>query len=143
MKVLIDTNIVLDVLLNRMPFVDKSRRIFEAAESGMIEAYLTSNSVTDIVYILRKAYRLEEIRTSLLTMFGFIRILNVGASDILNALKSNIPDFEDAVIMQCARHADMDFIVSRNKADFINTSVPCLSVEEWVQLISTENRTQS
>ena len=76
MKVLIDTNIILDVLLNRRPFVEKSVKVFEAAEKRKVEAFVTSNSVTDIVYILRKAYSMEEIRANLLIMFGFIKILN-------------------------------------------------------------------
>ena len=56
MKVLIDTNLVLDLLLNRKPFVAKAVKVFEQAEKGSIEAYLTANAVTDIIYILRKAY---------------------------------------------------------------------------------------
>ena len=56
MKVLIDTNLVLDLLLKRKPFVAKAVQVFMQAEKGHIEAYLTANSVTDLVYILRKAY---------------------------------------------------------------------------------------
>lgn len=133
MKVLIDTNIILDVLLNRRPFVEKSVKVFEAAEKRKVEAFVTSNSVTDIVYILRKAYSMEEIRANLLIMFGFIKILNVGANDIINALKTDVTDFEDAVIIQCARQADMSLIITRNIKHFKDSAVKCLTIDEWVK----------
>lgn len=118
MRILIDTNVVLDVLLNRKPFCSHSASIFKLAEKGCIEAFLTSNSVTDIVYILRKTYNKETIKENLLTMFGFIKILNVSASDILNAFEINAGDFEDAVIIQCAIRIKADLIVTRNPDDF-------------------------
>ncbi|MCW3489760.1 type II toxin-antitoxin system VapC family toxin [Dethiobacter alkaliphilus] len=131
MKILIDTNIILDVLLNRQPFVEKSARLFELAEKEKLEAFITSNSVTDIVYILRKAYGMEEIRNYLLIMFSFIKILNVAANDVVSALKMDVKDFEDAIIMQCAKQNGMDIIVSRNKKDFAGSPVKCLTVDEW------------
>jgi predicted nucleic acid-binding protein len=133
MKVLIDTNLVLDLLLNRTPFVANAVKIFEQAEKGFIEAYLTANSVTDIVYILRKAYSSDQIRNHLQNMFGFIKIMNVTASDIFGALKLDLPDFEDAVLMQCAKAVGVDFIVTRNNKDFIDCPVACLSIEEWIE----------
>jgi predicted nucleic acid-binding protein len=133
MKVLIDTNLVLDLLLNRKPFVLKAVKVFEQAEKGHIEAYLTANSVTDIVYILRKAYSGDQIREHLQNMFGFIKILSVTASDIFGAFKLAMPDYEDALLVQCAKAGGIDFIVTRNKKDFQDCPVECLSLEEWVK----------
>jgi predicted nucleic acid-binding protein len=133
MKVLIDTNLVLDLLLNRAPFVANAVKVFEQAEKGCIEAYLTANSVTDIVYILRKAYSNDLIREHLQNMFGFIKIMSVTASDIFGAFKFDIPDFEDALLMQCAKAGHIDYIVTRNKKDFQDCPVGCLSLEEWVE----------
>ncbi len=132
MKVLIDTNLVLDLLLNRKPFVDMAVKVFEHAEKGHIEAYLTANSVTDIVYILRKAYSVDEIREHLQAMFGFIKIMSVTASDIIGAFKLAHPDYEDALLMQCAKAGGVDYVVTRNKKDFLECPVESLSVEEWV-----------
>jgi predicted nucleic acid-binding protein len=134
MKILIDTNIILDVLLGREPFVEKSVRVFEYAEKGRVEAFITSNSVADIVYILRKAYSIEAIRDKLLIMFGFIKIISVTANDIINALKMDVPDFEDAIIMQCAKQSNLDLILTRHKKDFKESPVRCLTVEEWIKL---------
>jgi predicted nucleic acid-binding protein len=135
MRVLIDTNIVLDVLLNRKPFSDYSAAIFKYAEQGRIKAFLTSNSVTDIVYILRKSYNMDVIRDNMMIMFGFIKILNVSSGDILKALDSNANDFEDAVIIQCASRMKADYIVTRNPKDFKSSSVRAVAAEEFVSMI--------
>jgi predicted nucleic acid-binding protein len=132
MKILIDTNIILDVLLNRQPFVNTSVKIFEHAEKGKIEAFITANAVTDIVYLLRKAYSMDEIKKNLLIMFDFIKIMSVTSSEIINALRQGAPDFEDAVAMQCAKQGGLDLIVTRNKKDFEDSPVKCVTVEEWL-----------
>ena len=133
MKVLIDTNIVLDVLLNRKPFVEDAVKAFRQAEKGQIEAYIAASSVTDLVYILRKAYSLNEIKTHLKEMFQFIKIAGITPSMISSALYKDAPDFEDAVMMECARQSGMEMIITRNKTDFKNSDVPCISLEEWVK----------
>jgi predicted nucleic acid-binding protein len=133
MKMLIDTNLVLDLLLNRKPFVVNAVKVFEQAEKGDIEAYLTANSVTDIVYILRKAYSGDQIREHLQNMFVFIKIIRVTASDIFGAFKLDIPDYEDALLMQCAKAGGLECIITRNKKDFRDCPVECLSLEEWVE----------
>ncbi len=135
MRVMIDTNIVLDLLLKRESFVDDAVTIFKHAEKGRIEAYITANSVTDIVYILRKVYRREEIREHLLKLFGLIKVLSVTASDINGALNLDVHDFEDALVIQCSKNAGMDVIVTRNKKDFTNSPVKCLTAEELIASI--------
>lgn len=140
MKILIDTNIVLDVLMNRKPFSKHSSEIFKHAEQGHIEAFLTSNSVTDIVYILRKTYDKEIIKNNLLIMFRFIKILNVSSSDILNAFNINASDFEDAVIMQCANRIKADYIVTRNPDDFKMSLVKHKTAEELAGILQTSKQ---
>ncbi len=134
MRVLIDTNIVMDVLLDREPFGKYSAGVFKLAEQGKIEAFLTANSVTDIVYILRKTYEKETIKKNLLTMFSFIKILNVSARDIISAFDISSNDYEDAVIMQCASRIKADFIVTRNPGDFKASSVKHITAEDFLSL---------
>lgn len=133
MRALIDTNIVLDVILNRKPFVEDAVKVFKQAEKGQIEAYITASSVTDLVYILKKAYSLTEIKTHLKEMFQFIKINGITPGMITSALDKDAPDFEDAVMMECARQSGMEIIITRNKPDFKNSDVPCISLEEWAK----------
>lgn len=132
MKVMIDTNVILDVLLKREPFVDNAVKLFEQAEKNLVETSITANSVTDIIYILRKAYSLAEIKKHLQKMFVFIKIASVTAGDIKSALKFDIPDFENALLMQCAKRTEADLIITRNKKDFEKSPVDCLNIDEWV-----------
>ncbi len=118
---------------DRKPFVANAVKVFEQAEKSHIEAYLTANTVTDIVYILRKAYSGEQIREHLQNMFGFIKIMNVTASDIFGAFKLDMPDYEDSLLVQCAKVGGVDLIVTRNKQDYHDCPVECLSPEEWVE----------
>jgi len=133
MKVMIDTNIVLDLLLNRKPFVNDAVVLFAQAEKNRIKAYITANAVTDIVYILRKAYSLADIKEHLQKMFAYINVAGITSSDINNALNLDTPDFEDALLMQCARRHNIDIIVTRNEKDFVNSPVKCININEWVK----------
>ncbi len=133
MKIMIDTNIVLDLLLKRSPFVGDAVKLFEQAEKKRIDAYITANSVTDIVYILRKAYSLTEIKEHLRKLFSFINIAGITPGDVSNALDLNAPDFEDALLMQCARRYEIDIIVTRNKEDFKYSPVKCADIKEWAK----------
>lgn len=132
MKIVIDTNIALDVLLKREPFCIHSAEVFKFAEQRKLEAFLTSNSVTDIVYILTKTYDMSTIKKNLVIMFGFIKILNVSASDIMNAFEINTNDFEDAVIIQCASRIKADYIITRNTNDFKASMVESMTAEKFV-----------
>ena len=137
MKVLIDTNIILDVLLDRKPFSINSAELFKLAEQERIEAYITSNSVTDIVYILRKAYDISTIKENLMIMFGFIKILNVSASDILKAFEIKTNDYEDAVIIQCASRIEANYIITRDTKGFKDSPVSCMTAEQFIYSFSS------
>lgn len=134
MRVVIDTNVVLDLLLDRKPFSESATKLFEEAEKGNITAHLTSNSVTDIVYLIRKAYDMESIKKVLLNMFSFIKVLNVSSSDIINAFSFDTKDYEDAVVMQCAKRIKADYIVTRNARDFKGSKVKIIGADEFVKL---------
>ena len=135
MKILIDTNIILDLLLDRKPYSRHSEELFKFAESGQVKAFLTANSVTDIVYILRKAYDMETIRSNLIIMFEFIKILNVSASDISRAFEIESNDFEDAVVIQCAARIGAEYIITRNKEGFRKSQVKSLTAKDFIELI--------
>ena len=68
MKILIDTNIILDFLLDRVPFIENAIKLMKTIDEGKIQAYITANSITDIVYIARKTFTLDEIRFTVLSL---------------------------------------------------------------------------
>lgn len=134
MKILIDTNIVLDMLLGREPFEKSSTKVFEQAENGKVEAFLTANSITDIVYILRKKYDKEKIRDAVLELMKFIKIVSVTSKDINKAFDYLFTDYEDALQTQCAIKIKADYIVTRNVKDFKNGSVKAITPDKFIEM---------
>ena len=132
MKVLIDTNIILDILLARIPFIVPSVQLVQMIENGQIKAYVTANSITDIVYVARKKFSFVEIRRIILDLLNQINIIGVYREDILEAFNLGFSDFEDALQSACSEKEQIDFIVTRNKKDFTNSKVTALDIADFL-----------
>ncbi len=124
MRVLIDTNVILDVWLARQPFLADSARILSAAEKKKISGVICPTTVTTLHYLVKK-HRGEAKARELLK--GLLRICSVGTfrrSEIDDALGSKIKDFEDAVIEAVALRTGSEIIATRNTEDFKSSRVP-------------------
>lgn len=130
MRVVVDTNVVLDVLLARQPFVAAAGRLFARIEASRIEGLLCATTVTTIDYLLAQALPPRQCRETLRRLLGLFEIAPVNRLVIEEALRSRIPDFEDAVIEQAGRLAGADAIVTRNLRDFRNSSIKALGPDE-------------
>lgn len=115
MNVLLDTNVVIDVLAKRYPFFPEAATIFELDATGDIKIYLTANSLTDIFYLLQKLIGEAKTRENISKLLKLFQILPVDGLDCKVAIKSENPDFEDALIEACAQRSKMDYIVSRDQ----------------------------
>ena len=135
MKVLIDTNVMLDILQRREPFYQLSYGAVRKAIEMETECLFSSSAVTDIFYVLRRALgstliakqKIEEL--SLLVCFT-----DVLGLDIRTALLRNMGDFEDAVIDAVAQRSGADFILTRNVKDFKNSKVPAILPSDFLDL---------
>ena len=135
MKVLIDTNVVLDALAKRPPFYDNAKKIFFLAAKEKINAFITANSVTDIYYLIRKNLgSSEEAKLVLFKLFILFQIIDVTGEDCKKALEQNITDYEDALLATCARRNKLEYIITRNIKDFTNSSVPAILPERFVSM---------
>lgn len=140
MKLLLDTNIVLDVLLKRQPYGDFALKIFAWIEKGEISGYLCGTTVTTIDYIVRKhlgADAAKQCISSLLTIFD---IAPVNRSVLLTALALDFPDFEDAILHESANAVCVDGIVTRNIADFKKSVLSVFGPDELVMMLLGNNR---
>ena len=97
MKVLIDTNIILDVLCNRKDFVEDSEKVFKLCEVKKITGYISALSITNIVYIMRKELDMEKIGQILERLSLIFEIVDLRADDLKRAGKLDFKDYEDAV----------------------------------------------
>lgn len=132
MKVLIDTNIIIDYLDDRAPFADHAEKIFDLCEKKKLTGILTASSVTDIYYIMRKIIGREKALESLKMLFAVFEIAQVGKNDLLRAIESPVMDYEDALISVCAKHAKAECIVTRNIRDFTKSPVLPISPEDFL-----------
>lgn len=132
MKVLLDTNVVLDVLLARGPWLASAGAIWNASQSGKLTACITSSSVTDIYYVLRKAAGAAVAKQAVRDCLDVLMILPVIPADLETAWNSGIGDFEDALQVACSVREGLDSIVTRNIADFAGAPIPIWTPDELV-----------
>lgn len=143
MKVLIDTNVVLDVLLDRQPFSGAALSIFALVEKPKIEGFLCATTVTTVDYLLGQALTAADARRALQKLFDLFEIAPVNRPVLERALRSRIADFEDAVIEQAAKSAGVDAIVTRNGKDFRKSSVPVFDPAELLSAFRTRKDSKS
>ncbi|MDD2851990.1 MAG: PIN domain-containing protein [Desulfuromonadaceae bacterium] len=140
MKILFDTNIVLDVLLDRMPFSDDAVQLFAGVEDGSIIGYLCGTTITTVYYLAAKAVgtakAVEELK-KLLTLF---EVAPVNRHVVEAALTAGFNDFEDAVIYESACYVGSDAIVTRNQKDFKKSRLPVYSSEEMAKILSAQKK---
>lgn len=133
MKVLIDTNVILDVLCNRSEFVEDSSRVWKYCEVNQIEGYISALSISNIVYILRKELTPQKTQQLIQQILMIFEAIDLKFSDLKNAAEMLSSDFEDAVQMCCANRIKADYIVTRNIRDFKESKVPALKPSEFLE----------
>lgn len=133
MKILIDTNVILDVLCNRPDFVEESSKIWKLCEVDKVEGYISALSVPNIVYILRKELTPQKTQQMIQQIMMIFRIADLKSSDLKNAAEMYSSDFEDAVQMCCASRIRADYIVTRNIRDFKDSTVPAFKPSELLE----------
>jgi predicted nucleic acid-binding protein len=114
MKILLDTNVMLDTFLIREPYNKHSDAIFDLISDNNIIGYINTSSITDIYYVLRKKFNDTESREKIRTLLNLLRAIDVTRADCFSALDSPISDFEDALVAVCAAKEGLDFIVTRD-----------------------------
>ena len=133
-RILLDTNVILDIALNRKPFVQKSGELLLYLEKNRIPAYISATTVTDIYFIAQRKTSHNKAIGFLKNLFDFIGIAGVDSISILNALNSNMKDFEDAVQSETAKQNSIKIIITRNQDDFKNSGLEIYSPKEFLDI---------
>lgn len=136
MRILIDTNVVIDALTSREPWNENAEKIFIMAANNIIDMNITAGSATDIYYLVRKyLHNTETAKQIMVKLYSLAGILDVTESDCMEALASPISDYEDAVIEQVSRRSGIDYIVTRNQKDYKEGVMKVILPEEFIKLI--------
>ena len=127
MRLMIDTNIILDVLLKREPFYKDSKAILNMCEQKMIQGFVSASTITDIFYITRKALgSTEDTYRVIGKILEIVKILSVTNDDVIRAFQQKARDFEDCLLATCAKSNKCDAIVTRNARDFLAFNIPLI-----------------
>lgn len=134
MKVLFDTNVVLDVLLRREPFFRDAANLFAYAELGKLQDYLGATTVTTVAYFMEKALK-ETFRAELGRLLELFDVAAVDRNVLIRAQRSPVQDFEDAVLTEAALGTGLDAVVTRNVKDFQDGTLTVFTPDALLALL--------
>ncbi len=134
MRVLLDTNIVLDFLRKWEPFYDSARLLLALGYMGEFELWISPSQLGDLSYVLTKGGKpalalpvAEELRR----LGGIVHVCTFGEVEALAALELGWSDLEDALVYQAAKSLHADAIITRNQVDFARSSIPVFDCDEF------------
>jgi predicted nucleic acid-binding protein len=135
MKILVDTNVILDVLLDRQPFSGPASRLFALIEKSAVEAFVCATTVTTVDYLLNQSLSRADSKKALLRLLELFEIAPVNRPVIEEALQSRMTDFEDAVLAHAANLVGVAAVVTRNIKDFKFSPIKALDPIEILSII--------
>jgi len=136
MTVLIDTNVILDVLLQRQQFIEASSGVILLSEKGIVEGYVTASAITDIFYITNNTYKDKQKSMNLLkNVLKTVNIATVSGEEIYRAFDLNWNDFEDAVQYATGEHIQADYIITRDPGGYGSTSIPVIQPVDFLAIM--------
>lgn len=139
MDLMIDNNIVLDHILDREPHAEKSRLVCLLGITGEARTFISVNMLTDLFYILRKEHGSERAQEILDNDLSFLQLVGISSEDAKRALAKRWPDFEDALVAECASKINADYIITRDEKDFARSPVKAITPEELFELLDNED----
>ncbi|QYX32209.1 type II toxin-antitoxin system VapC family toxin [Sphaerospermopsis torques-reginae] len=125
-RIFIDTNIVLDFLLEREPFVEDAASLFAKIDAGEIAGFIAATTITNIYYIIRKAAGVTVAQDAISQILTDLHICAVDKNMLETAVALNFRDFEDAVQYACAMKSMVDVIVTRDVSGFLGSEIPVI-----------------
>ena len=133
MNVLIDTNVILDAGLSRIPFNASAEKILLLVAGEKLNASITTSSVTDIYYFLKRDYHdSNRAKEMLINFFNIFEVIDVTKSDCEKALGLPMDDYEDALLATCAKRRRIESIITRNLKDFAESPVKAISPDDFL-----------
>lgn len=133
MKLLIDTNVILDMVFHRKGCGD-AMKLFRKIKDNGDAAYITASSVTDLFYVIHKVlHDTEQTYAVMENIFKLVIIFSVSEKDIFDAFGQRWKDFEDCVQYMTGKNRGADYIITVNRKDYENALLPVRTPAEWVE----------
>lgn len=138
MKLLIDTNLLVDYFGDRQPFCESWDKINALQMTGVAELWASAESYTDVFYLLRKAVGSENLQSMFVESLDFMKVCSIDASDIRTAVARSWPDFEDCLVDVCAEKVKADYIITRDRKGFARSKTEAFSPDEFFDHLEAE-----
>jgi predicted nucleic acid-binding protein len=133
MKILIDTNVILDALMNRAPWANAAQGVMLAVAEEKAVGCITASTFTDIYYLLRRHLQdRERTKRTLRGLLSVISVLDVNGKDCEEAFELPMQDYEDAHLAYCAKRHNIDNIITRNVKHFDGSPVKAVRPEDFL-----------
>jgi predicted nucleic acid-binding protein len=142
MRILLDTDVVLAVILARAPFAKHAAELLDLSESGMFEAYISAITPLNVFYIARKAKPVRDLREAIQALLQKVGVCAIDKSILTSAFALRFVDYEDAVQHSSATAAGLDAIVTRNLHDYKYATLPVFTPDDFLQHLKTEPKDQ-
>lgn len=135
MRVLLDTDVILDIITARLPFTAEAEELLDLSEQGAFEAYISALTPLNVFYIARKAKSSANLRESIKELLETVKVCPINDSVLNAAFALPFNDYEDDVQHCCATAAGLEAIVTRNVRDYKNSKLPVFTPSEFLSHI--------
>ena len=135
MRVMVDVNVVLDVLLKRQPWADEAVAVWEANRTGRIDGCLVATAITNLYYVARRLVGAEKALNSVCLCLAAFEVIAVDRASITRATQMAGADFEDNVLMSAALFSGVDAVVTRDAIGFALSPVAIYSPSQLLDLL--------
>lgn len=136
MKILLDTNVILDYLLKREGFCEDAKEIFNLAAQDDTYEYVSASAITDIFYIMNKHFKDSHLtQQKIKALMRILTVLQVSEDDIENAINLHWNDFEDAVQYAVAVKNGVDIIITRNVNDYEESKISIYTPKDFLNYV--------
>ncbi len=131
-RILVDTNVALDLLLNREPFAIDALQLFALAEAEKVELLLSTDAISTIFYVVRKNCDSSVAREALAKLLDYVALVALDERAVIRGLATDFADVEDALVAAVAEKTGAAAIVTRNLSDFKSSPVRAVSPREFL-----------
>ncbi len=133
-RILVDTNIVLDLLAKRTEFILEAQELFTLSDKKELKLYVSSLTFANIYYILSQKMKLSNTRKILRKFKILVEVLPMDDKIIDLSLESDFKDFEDAIQYHTAIENEINIIITRNLKDFKTAEIPVLTAKDYIEI---------
>jgi predicted nucleic acid-binding protein len=134
----IDTDVIVDFLIDRKPYSREAAIIFTLIEQKKLKGYVSSLTFSNLYYVLRKVESHNKVISKLDSMSKMLTILKVDQKTLKDAIASGFSDFEDSIQYNCAiDYKKIEVLITRNTKDYRNSEIPVMTPADYLKMVST------